>query len=968
MTRSFPLHIHISTVFLLLILVVGGSIGALGYRLAAQMLESTANDLSVRIGRETASELANLVAPAEMATNMLAFDALVDERELAARMQRLPLLREALHDSPALSSIYVGYADGDFFLFRRLRDDAERHRFDAPPGAAYLVQSIERQDDAAIGHFVFLDQDLRTLREDLRPNYAAGYDPRSRGWYRDALAASAPVKTPPYLFFSDRKVGVTLATPAASGNGVVGADIQLETLGASLGQRKVTPGTHIALANRDGWVLAHEDIDRLVSLPNEPDARPTLRQLQDFGPSVLVDAMALLRELDGRTGIDTRTRADDDQWRMHVGTVEFDGAPPLYLVMAIPESELFADAIGLAETTTWSIVGIMLLAMPLTWAVARLVSGPLRKLSHEAESIQRFEFSEPVRIQSRVREVSDLSQTMDGMKRTIRRFLDLSEAVAAETDFDRLLSLLLTETLSASKAEAGILYLADDGTLRPAAAMNRQGQDTMAGLQALTPHQPGSLIRLALDADAPLAATLTDADVHTAGLGTIMSDNDCHEALFVPLLNRDRQRAGALLLLHREPIADAHVAFVKALSSSSATALETRELIRAQKDLFEAFIRLVAGAIDAKSAYTGGHCARVPELTRMLAVAACADRSGPFKDFELDEQGWEALHVAAWLHDCGKVTTPEYVVDKATKLETIYDRIHEIRMRFEVLKRDAEIECCHAIARGEDEAAARARRDATLKQLDDDYVFVAGCNEGGEFMAPDKQARLATIAGRTWLRTFDDRIGISYEEKVRKARSPTPPLPVLEPLIADKPEHLFERRAQDRLPRDKRWGFTMAVPKLLYNRGELHNLSVGRGTLSDEERFKINEHIVQTLVMLSQLPYPKHLRQVPEIAGGHHEKMDGSGYPRGLTRDEMSVQARMMAIADIFEALTAIDRPYKKGKTLSDAIRIMAQMKKDAHIDPDLFDLFLRSGVFRAYAERFMRPEQIDAVEISQYL
>ena len=968
MTRNFPLHIHISIVFLLLILVVGGTIGALGYRLAAQMLEATANDLTVRIGQETANELADLVRPAEMATNMLAFDALVDARELPARLQRLPLLREALRDSPALSSIYVGYADGDFFFFRRLRDDTERRGFDAPLDTAYIVQAIERDDDAAIGRFIFLDQDLLTLREDLRPDYAAGYDPRSRGWYRDALAASAPIKTHPYLFFSDRKVGVTLASPAARGSGVVGADILLETLGTSLGRRKVTPGTHIALVNRDGWVLAHEDIDRLVSLPDRPDAQPMLRQLQQFGPSVLVEAVALLHELDGRTGIDTRTRVDDDNWRMHVRAVEVDGAPPLYLVMAIPESELFADAIELAKASTWSIVGIMLLAMPLTWGMARLVSGPLRKLSHEAESIQHFEFSQPVRVESRVREVSDLSRTMDGMKRTIRRFLDLSEAVAAETDFDRLLSLLLTETLSASNAEAGILYLIDDETLAPAAAMNGQGQDTMAGLQVLTQDQPGPLMRQALDAEAPLAATLTDEDVRAAGLGTIVADNDCREAVFVPLLNRDRQRVGALLLLHRKPIADAHVAFVKALSNSSATSLETRELIRAQKDLFEAFIRLVAGAIDAKSAYTGGHCARVPELTRMLALAACADRSGPFKDFELDEQGWEALHVAAWLHDCGKVTTPEYVVDKATKLETIYDRIHEVRMRFEVLKRDAEIECCHAIARGEDEATARARRDATLKQLDDDYAFVADCNEGGEFMAPDKQARLAAIAGRTWLRTLDDRIGISYEEKARKARTPAPQLPVPEPLIADKPEHLFERRPQDRLPEDKRWGFTMAVPELLYNRGELYNLSVGRGTLSDEERFKINEHIVQTLVMLSQLPYPKHLRQVPEIAGGHHEKMDGSGYPRGLTRDEMSVEARMMAIADIFEALTAIDRPYKKGKTLSEAIRIMAQMKEDAHIDPDLFDLFLRSGVFRAYAERFMRPEQIDEVEIGRYL
>jgi response regulator RpfG family c-di-GMP phosphodiesterase len=396
--------------------------------------------------------------------------------------------------------------------------------------------------------------------------------------------------------------------------------------------------------------------------------------------------------------------------------------------------------------------------------------------------------------------------------------------------------------------------------------------------------------------------------------------------------------------------------------------LENKELIKAQKMLFEAFIKLIAGAIDAKSPYTGGHCARVPELTKMLARAACAERNGPYKDFSLDEDEWEAVHVAAWLHDCGKVTTPEYVVDKATKLETLYDRIHEVRMRFEVLKRDAEIACLKAIAAGEPEAGAKASLAATLAQIDDDYAFIATCNEGGEFMAPEKLERLKSIAVRTWTRTLDDRIGISHEEKVRKDRTPAAPLPAVETLLADRADHVFERKAQDHMPPDNPWGIRMPVPEQLYNKGELYNLGVARGTLAEEERYKINEHIVQTLIMLSQLPFPKHLRNVPEIAAGHHEKMDGTGYPRRLTREEMSPLARMMAIADIFEALTAIDRPYKQGKKLSESIKIMSFMKKDQHIDPDLFDLFLRAGVYREYAERFMKPELIDAVDIEAYL
>jgi hypothetical protein len=289
-------------------------------------------------------------------------------------------------------------------------------------------------------------------------------------------------------------------------------------------------------------------------------------------------------------------------------------------------------------------------------------------------------------------------------------------------------------------------------------------------------------------------------------------------------------------------------------------------------------------------------------------------------------------------------------------------------MRFEVLKRDAEIEYWKEIGAGADAAAARARCDAFTRTLDEEFAFVAACNEGGEFMDPVKVERLHAIARRSWQRTLDDRIGIAHEEKTRRERVPAPPLPVREPLLADRPEHLIARDPADVLPADNPWGFRLDVPEHRYNRGELHNLTVRRGTLTEEERYVINHHIVQTIVMLSQLPLPKHLKSVPEIAGGHHEKMDGTGYPRRLRADQLSPVARMMAIADIFEALTAADRPYKKPKKLSEALRIMGAMKREHHVDPELFDLFLTSGVFRRYAERFLQPEQIDEVDISPYL
>ena len=260
-----------------------------------------------------------------------------------------------------------------------------------------------------------------------------------------------------------------------------------------------------------------------------------------------------------------------------------------------------------------------------------------------------------------------------------------------------------------------------------------------------------------------------------------------------------------------------------------------------------------------------------------------------------------------------------------------------------VLKRDAEIACWRAVAQGADPGAEQATLAANLTVLDGEFAFVASCNAGVEAMDPADVARLRHIATRTWLRTLDDRLGVS-DDALRRM-GPGPALPVCEALIGDKAEHRIPRSLEDAIPADNPWGFRLQVPELLYNRGELTNLCIDRGTLTEEDRFKINEHIVQTIRMLSELPFPRHLRAVPEIAGGHHEKMDGSGYPRGLKGGEMSLVARMMAIADIFEALTAVDRPYKTGKRLSEAVSIMAGMRDRGHIDPDLFALFLRSGV-----------------------
>jgi hypothetical protein len=312
------------------------------------------------------------------------------------------------------------------------------------------------------------------------------------------------------------------------------------------------------------------------------------------------------------------------------------------------------------------------------------------------------------------------------------------------------------------------------------------------------------------------------------------------------------------------------------------------------------------------------------------------------------------------------VTTPEYVIDKATKLETIHNRIHEVRMRFEVLLRDAEIERLRAVAGGTPSSEAEAAFERRREQLSADFEFVAQCNIGTETMDDSHVRRLHRIGETPWLRHFDDRLGLSNVEIERVAMEPCRDLPAVERLLADRPRDIVPR--QEHEAPDPKFNFKMDVPENLYHHGELYNLSIRRGTLTSEERYKINEHMVHTIMMLERMPFPKGLKRVPEYAGTHHERMDGQGYPRRLAAAQLSVPARIMAIADIFEALTASDRPYKKAKKLSEALSVLRDMQARGHIDPELFNLFLTSGVFMTYAKRHLDAEQIDVTDATPYL
>lgn len=393
--------------------------------------------------------------------------------------------------------------------------------------------------------------------------------------------------------------------------------------------------------------------------------------------------------------------------------------------------------------------------------------------------------------------------------------------------------------------------------------------------------------------------------------------------LTVPMPNHEGELIGVMQLINAIdnntgeiiPFSDQAQRVAESLASQAAIALSNHKLVQEFRLLFESFIGLMAKAIDDKSPYTGGHCRRVPDLTMLLAEAACSATEGTFKDFTMSEEDLYELKIAGLLHDCGKVTTPVHVIDKSTKLETICDRIHMVDTRFEVLKRDAEIALLkHKISALESGNLANIptledEYQQKILQYDRDREFLRCCNIGGEFMSDDLKQRVKAIANYTWIDATGN------------------PAPFL-------------------------------------SEDEIYNLNVTKGTLTPEEREIINHHIVVTIDMLEELPYPKNLRRVPEFAGGHHERMDGKGYPKGLTREQMSVQARMMGIADIFEALSARDRPYKPGKTLTECLHILGKMKLDSHIDPDLFDLFIDQKVYLTYGQNYLEPAQIDDVDL----
>jgi hypothetical protein len=479
--RPFPLRVHIASVFLALVLAIGGLIGWLGYQSSREQLESSADAITGRSTSQLLLELELAVKPAARAVGLIRHHPIARASSHDERMQALSPLVEALESTPLLSSLYVGYGDGDFFFIRILRNPGAQASFDAPPGARYLVQSIDRPT----GRYVYLGPALDVLRTDDRPDYAPGFDPRVRAWYQRASAADGQILTDPYVFHSDRQVGATIAVRSPDADVVVGADFLLASLGESLGAMKPLPGAQLAIIDEEGRLVAHERMAALLAPAASASVSAATATATATAGVAALPALSALdlpafsqlslpppRELRLESVLDP----DGQRWRMSTAPLDLENDGTLHLLIALPEHELFADAIRLRNAASLSTLIVMALAIPVTLLIARGIAGSLQQLAGEAEAIRGLRFGGSATLHTSIREVAELAQTVEQMKRSIRRFLDINLAIASERHFDALLPKLLDETMSAVDAAAGVLYLPDDnGDLAAACARLADG-------------------------------------------------------------------------------------------------------------------------------------------------------------------------------------------------------------------------------------------------------------------------------------------------------------------------------------------------------------------------------------------------------------------------------------------------------------------------------------------------------------
>lgn len=952
--KTLPLHVHMFIMFVTLVLLVCGvQIWITQTSLNKVLLEANEN-LFERIASETRSNMSFHFGPTFSIVDAYSSGELIRETDPDKRFAFAPELMSLLSAHRHVLSFKAAFPDGEWLAVARIYNGELRKRMNVDDVAEFAAFSY----NVNTKELVQKSYDAQLVMLDTQVLKGIVIDPRIANWFKSSSPIQAQVSEPYFMPIIGRS-GITIHRKSINGT-AFGADILLEEVSEVLRDSD---------ENRDALRVMYDDDFNVYgySQPELFKVRDALRlrtilKLSDINHP-LISSTANVVEFGP---VAKEINYEGEKWVVKIDRVRGTRDQMFNLVMAVKSEHLLKESNLVARRSIIGSLIALLAVLPCIYFASQWLARPIRQATKKAKSIENFKFNAVSQHRSRVSEIKEMSDSLRSMQSTIKRFLSLTNSMAKEDDLERLLALVCQETAEATDSNSSYLYLlSTDETLLEPRFVSIRSQGVLDPLKQpaipLTDPLIEQEVHQFFQLKQPVFTRYTDVRTY------VPRESESDNTLFIPLINRKQQVIGALGLgfddAHENTVLLENREYLETLAAYASVTIETQTMINDQRALLDSFIQVMAGAIDTKSPYTGTHCQKVPVLTEMLTLAAQQQTHGKYADFSLNDEEWQELHMAAWMHDCGKVTIPEHIIDKSTKLETIYNRIHEIRTRFEVLKRDEELSMYRQ--RFADAISEQERRQlqAKLEKLDQEFDLIAEINLGSEFLDENKLNQLEQIATRTWQTTIDRRKGLSWEELARFDNQHID-VPRTEPVLADHHDQLVPWEKEPK--RESR--FVLQAGAYQNNQGEMYNLSVRKGTLNSEERYIINSHMIETIRMLESLPFPRHMKNVPLLAGSHHEKMDGTGYPLGTKASDLPLPARAMAIADVFEALTSCDRPYKKAKKLSEALRIMSFMVRDSHLDGDLFELFLTSGVYLDYAQKNIDHSQIDEIHIEDYL
>lgn len=524
----------------------------------------------------------------------------------------------------------------------------------------------------------------------------------------------------------------------------------------------------------------------------------------------------------------------------------------------------------------------------------------------------------------------------------IEQLLAIGTALSSSNDLGELLQLILLKSREMTWSDGGSVYLIDRSSA-PSRLLFKIAQNdslphnsfgefamplthkSLAGYVALTGESLNIPDAYELPAGVPYQLERS--------YDTTMPYRT-RSVLVLPMQDQDGEMIGVLQLINRkvkpeailapentlaltQPYSEWEERVVRSLASQAAISIERNHLQDSIENLFEGFVRASVQIIETRDPATSGHSERVAELTVRLGQEASAVTKGSLREVYFSDRQIREVRYAALLHDFGKVGVPEAILVKQKKLYP--DQLEVIRHRFALAQRTLELECAQAKFRYLIEHPAHQHRHDTTDE---------GCSHCQQIQALERQLAEAIDTLNHYWELLQD---------------------LNEPDIL--PTRKFQTLAEDTLARlsalsQHTYRDIDGTTKPLITQEEMTQLMVSRGNLTPQERLGIEAHVTHTYHFLKRIPWTKHLKNVPEIAYGHHEKLDGTGYPQGLQRSEIPFQTQILTIADIYDALTASDRPYKRRLPVDKVLAILHQEADKNKINRDLVELFAQRQVF----------------------